>query len=374
MELQHNRIAIVSPSQNGYSETFIQEQKNGLKGKVFYYFGGEVPHYLEEFGKLSNQYIAWSIKIKRRLGFKTVSVAEEAFSYSLKKNKVQVVLAQYGPTAHQIVNVCKNQKIPLIAHFHGFDASVQSVIENSNYYKEVFDYSTFVIAVSISMQKRLIEIGCLKEKVIYNPCVANSVFNEIKPNFTESTFIGLGRFVNKKAPYYTILAFKKVHDQFPNARLVIGGIGELFETCLNLVRLMQLEEAVLLPGVINRVQFIEYLSKGLAFVQHSVTALNGDQEGTPVAVLEASAAGLPVISTIHAGIPDVIIDNETGLLVEEHDVDAMAEKMILLLKNKELAIQLGNNGKLRMKANFTLRRHLDVIDDLIERAISNTHE
>lgn len=370
MELQKNRIAIVSPSHNAYSETFIQAQKNGLTGKVFYYYGGEVPQYLEGYGKLSNRLINWSVKIKRKLGFKTLSVLEMAFRKSLQKNNIQVVLAQYGTTAHQILKVCKELNIPLITHFHGYDASVKSIIEICNNYKAVFEYSTFVMAVSLSMQKRLIELGCPKEKVIYNTYGPKNSFLDISPHFDSSTFIAVGRFVNKKAPYYTILAFKKAHDKFPEARLIIGGTGELFETCFNLIRTLKIENVVSLPGMIDRVQFVEYLSNGLAFVQHSVTALNGDQEGTPVAILEASAAGLPVISTFNAGIPDVIQDRETGFLVQEHDVGAMAEQMIKLLENKGLAKKLGQNGKERIKANFSLKTHLDVLDDLIESSIN----
>lgn len=364
-------IAIVSPSQEAYSETFIQEQKKGLSGKVFYYYGGYVPQFLEGFGKLKNSRITWAVKIKRKLGFKTLSVAETLFMHSLKKNKVQVVLAQYGTTAHQLVTICKKQRIPMITHFHGYDASIETVIKNCGNYKNVFEYSTFVIAVSRSMQKRLIELGCPKEKLIYNAYGPDNSFLNIQPQFNNPVFIAVGRFVSKKAPYYTILAFKKVHDQFPKVKLVMGGTGELFEACLNLVKVLKLEDAVTLPGIIKREQFVEYLSQGLAFLQHSVTALNGDQEGTPVAVLEASAAGLPVISTNHAGIPDVIIEGETGFLVEEHDVDAMAEKMILLLKDKELAKSIGMKGKERIKTDFTLQKHLSVIDGLMKRIIKD---
>jgi glycosyltransferase involved in cell wall biosynthesis len=369
MGLQENRIAMVSPLQNAYSETFIQAQKNGVKGTVFYYFGGLLPQYLEGYGKLNNRSITWSIKIKRKLGFKTFNPEEAIFIHSLKKNKIQVVMAQYGTTSNRIVSICKKINIPLITHFHGYDASITTVIESCNKYEEVFNYSTYIMAVSRSMQKRLIELGCPSEKVIYNPYGPDVSFLKLEPQFSENTFIGLGRFVEKKAPYYTILAFKKVLEQFPDAKLVIGGQGNLFEVCQNLVRYHKMEANVILPGVLTKDAFLEYLKKSLAFVQHSVTALNGDQEGTPVAIMEASAAGLPVIATLHAGIPDVIIDGTTGFLVDEHDVDGMAEKMTLLLENKALAKQLGNSGKERMKSHFSLQKHLDVIDDLVEKTI-----
>jgi len=361
---------MVSPLHNAYSESFIQEQKNGLQGEVFYYYGGNLPSHLENYGKLISRSIAIINKIKRKLKLTHYNTAETAFMQSLKQHKIQIVLAQYGTTANRIVKFCKHVNIPLITHFHGYDASVHHIIESCNNYREVFAYSTYVIAVSVSMKNRLIGLGCPKDKVVYNPCVANPLFLEIKPQFTEPVFLALGRFVEKKAPYYTILAFSKVLDKYPQAKLVMGGKGELFEVCVNLVKYLRIENNVLLPGVLTKEQFSSYLATSLAFVQHSITALTGDQEGTPVAVIEASAAGLPVIATYHAGIPDVIINGETGLLVDEHDVEAMAEKMMQLIENKELAMQLGRNGKERVKNNFTLDNHLRVIDELIVAVIT----
>ncbi len=370
MELQRNKIAMVSPSHNAYSETFIQAQKNGLQGEIFYYYGGSLPTQLENHGKLMRLSILIINKIKRKIKLTNFNAQEIAFIRSAKQHKLQVVLAQYGTTAHRFVNICKHLKIPLITHFHGFDASKLAVIEDCNNYKDVFEYSTSIIAVSLSMKERLIALGCPKEKVVYNAYGPNSLFLEIKPQFSEDVFLGLGRFVEKKAPYYTILAFSKVLKRYPQAKLIIGGNGALYEVCANLIKYLKIEENVLLPGILSKEQFSGYLTTSLAFVQHSVTALSGDQEGTPVAVIEASAAGLPIIATFHAGIPDVIMDGETGLLVEEHDVEGMAEKMIQLLENKELTMQLGQNGKERIKNNFTMERHLRVIDELITAAIA----
>lgn len=371
MGLQKNRIAMVSPSQDAYSETFIQAQKRGLKGDVYYYYGGALPLYLEGFGQLIHRSVSFWIKVQRKLGFKIEAIEEKAFIFSLKKNKIQVVLAQYGPTSHRIVGICKQLNIPLITHFHGYDASVIEVINRCKNYKNVFEYSRSVIVVSKEMEKSILSLGCTEEKLIYNPYGPDSNFLDVQPQFSEPIFIGLGRFVGKKAPYYTILAFKKVLVQFPNAKLVIGGEGELYEVCKNLVSQLKIEENVLLPGILTKVDFSNYLSKSLAFVQHSVTALNGDKEGTPLAILEASAAGLPVVSTFHAGIPDVILDGETGFLIPEHDVDAMADKMIFLLENKIKAIQMGKNGRERILSHFTIEKHLRTLDELVDKAISD---
>ncbi|WP_422854102.1 hypothetical protein [Flavobacterium ginsengisoli] len=91
-------------------------------------------------------------------------------------------MAQYGPTAHKIVSLCKKINLPLITHFHGYDASEYSIITQCNNYKEVFSYSKYVIAVSLSMKQRLIDLGCSNEKIVYNSCAPNSIFWMLIPH------------------------------------------------------------------------------------------------------------------------------------------------------------------------------------------------
>jgi glycosyltransferase involved in cell wall biosynthesis len=106
-----------------------------------------------------------------------------------------------------------------------------------------------------------------------------------------------------------------------------------------------------------------------AFVQHSVQTSYGDSEGTPVGILEGGAAGLPVVATRHAGIQDVIIDGETGLLVDEGDVDSMAESMIRLGENPVLAAELGKAARKRICAEFSMEKSIDNLWGIIETTI-----
>jgi glycosyltransferase involved in cell wall biosynthesis len=89
-------------------------------------------------------------------------------------------------------------------------------------------------------------------------------------------------------------------------------------------------------------------------VLHSVTTSDGDVEGTPVSVLEAGAAGLPVVATRHAGIADVVLDGETGLLVAERDVAGMADAVLALIRDPARAAALGRRGRERVAAEFSL--------------------
>ncbi|MFM8421765.1 MAG: glycosyltransferase, partial [Verrucomicrobiota bacterium] len=89
---------------------------------------------------------------------------------------------------------------------------------------------------------------------------------------------------------------------------------------------------------------------------------NGDMEGTPVAIIEAQSAGLPVVSTRHSGILDIVVHNETGFLVDEGDVAAMAEHMCTLLDDPELAKRMGAAGKKRIREHFTMEHHIQTIN------------
>jgi glycosyltransferase involved in cell wall biosynthesis len=222
------------------------------------------------------------------------------------------------------------------------------------------------------MEGVLLDMGCPKNKLVYNVYGPRLDFQEITPKFTKQQFVAVGRFTNKKAPYYTILAFKEVLAEFPNAQLLMAGDGALLESCQNLVCYYGLSEQVQFLGVISQEHYRKLLSESLAFVQHSVTATDGDMEGTPLSILEASAAGLPVIATRHAGIPDVVVDGKTGLLCDEHDVNTMAINMKQLLINNDYAKQLGHAGKQLIQEKFNIASHIEKLQETLESTMSKS--
>ncbi|MEO2064648.1 MAG: glycosyltransferase family 4 protein [Christiangramia sp.] len=363
-------IALLSPSQNSYSETFIKAHKEFLDGKIFYYYGGELPDKLEGGLVINSRKKRVLDILKGHYKLNEFSLPEQALITSFKKNKIDLVFAEYGGTGEKIVSVCKKLNLPLIVHFHGSDASKYDILEANDNYSQVFDYACFVIAVSQKMYNDILAMGCPKEKLVYNVYGPRKEFQHLNPSFSKQQFIAIGRFVNKKAPYYLILSFKDVIKEFPDARLVIAGDGELFNVCDNLIKYYGLEKNIELSGVISPEEYREYLKASLAFVQHSITAIDGDAEGTPLSVLEASAAGVPVLSTYHAGIPDIIQNEENGLLVQEHDVEGMSNNMIWILNNVEHAKKMGANGKRIIQSNFTLKRHIEILNSLIKKAVN----
>jgi colanic acid/amylovoran biosynthesis glycosyltransferase len=271
-----------------------------------------------------------------------------------KKNKIQVVLAENGITGFQVLKACKELKLPLVVHFHGFDAYSNVVLEqHKENYKKMFAYASAIIAVSRHMTEQLIKLGAPAEKVFYNAYgVDTSKFRQGCRRTSTMQVIAVGRFVEKKAPYLTILAFEKVLKRLPEAKLVMVGSGILHDVCRRLVESLHIEDSVDLRGVLSHDRVAELMQQSRVFVQHSLVPASGDSEGTPLAILEAGASGLPVVSTKHTGIIEAVLHGKTGFLVNEGDIDAMADYLYQLLSNPELATRMGNNARKHISENF----------------------
>jgi glycosyltransferase involved in cell wall biosynthesis len=141
--------------------------------------------------------------------------------------------------------------------------------------------------------------------------------------------------------------------------LVMVGEGPLFGEARRLVDEMDLQEAVTLLGTRSQQEVAELMRQTRAFVQHSLVAPDGDSEGSPVAVMEAQLSGLPVVATRHGGIPEVVQDRGTGFLVDEGDVETMADAMAQLAANPDLAARMGVAARTRAAQSFTVQNHLE---------------
>ncbi len=376
-------ILILSPSKIGLTETFIRAHIERLEGNVNYLYGYALDfkttddqsledYYFEKptiFDRLLNllpHYIFFRINTERQ----KKTTREVLIKRYIVEQKIDVVLAEYGTSGSFIAPICKELNVPLIVHFHGFDASVHKVLENfSKGYRLMYNYASSIIVVSKAMKKALMAHGCPESKLVLNTYGPHPDYLEVTADYSSNNIISVGRHTYKKAPYLTILAFQKVLRKYPDLKLTMIGTGELFEVSRNMVKSLGLENSIILPGGLPREDIIPYLKRSFMFVQHSLVAGNGDSEGTPVGIIEAMAAGLPIVSTLHAGIPDVVIENETGSLVEEGDIERMANYIEKIAENRNLARQMGLSGKRTIAEKYTMEKHLETINKAIKNAV-----
>lgn len=375
---------IISPHRNAISETFILAHIEFLRGpKVV--LNGNYPEYacdsreiryfygsnrrLKKLAKLLPHYFYERLISPRALSEKSVHDYIAGF---FKAYHVDVILAEYGFSGAEICPHARALRIPLIVHFHGHDAHrLPELGAFQERYRQLFRYAFRIISVSRFMSASLVALGADPARIVYNPYGPREYFYDIKPDFRK-TFLAAGRFTDIKGPYLTVLAFKQVLDEVPDASLVMVGDGPLRETCISLAKTWGLGPRVSFPGALRHEQLLPLFAQACCFVQHSVTPSYGDAEGTPVAILEAGAASLPVVSTRHAGIQDVVVHEKTGFLVQERDVQGMANYMRLLIRNKPLCRLMGQDARDHVRANFSMARHIGCLDEVVRTARSES--
>lgn len=366
------RIAIATPSENAWSETFIAAHIDRLSGVASVLSGGELPTRVvngpafRTYGGLS--FIKDQV-LARLLRTDMHGLVKRRLARQLRKDRIDVVLAEYGTTAHAMIGPCKRAGVPLVAHFHGFDAHKESAAEATGRYAALFDYASALVVVSRAMEQRMLELGAPRKKLKYS-CYGIDVdrFAQGDPASAPPHFIAVGRFVDKKAPHLTLSAFELLLERVPEARLTFVGQGPLWESCQQRVRSGALAGKVDLCGVRKPEEVAALMRGSRAFVQHSVRALSGDMEGTPLAVLEAMATGVPVIATRHAGIPDVVQHDVQGLLCEEFDVRGMAANMERVAADSTFAARLGRKGRASAEREHRVEDHIERLQALLAAA------
>lgn len=362
------KLAILTPKDEKNAETFIQSHIKYLPFEKVVIYGGSFPYLKEKnlIVEIESKLFALINIAKKILSLKAISFKAYRLKKLLIKENIDLVFAEYLVTGAEAVKVCKQLDVPLVSIALGYEISQEDVLKAySNKYKELFDYAKNIFVVSNHMKSKLKQLGCLESKIVYTPIGPEDTFFKITPNFKKQQLLAVGRFVEKKAPEITIKAFYKVLKKHPNAILVMAGVGPLLNKCKKLILELDISQSVKFLGNINRKEYLELLESSYMFVQHSIIASTGDSEGTPVAILEASASGLPIVSTHHAGIPDVVINDKTGFLVPEKDVNLMSEKIVVLLNDSEKAKCFGEAGKSYVFENFSLKKHLDTITEII---------
>lgn len=337
------------------------------------------PVYEKSVNGLTNRVVS---KLYRTIAGKTTFISPAQFKYwrdACRKHNVRLIHAHFGPGGLQMLALAKSLNIPLIVTFHGFDASalLKSSVYKANI-KNLFDYAD-VICVSKFFRDRLKNYGINfnKTKIHYIGIpLEDFEFVRRKPIYLKYQnneilrFLQVSNFVEKKGHCYTIEAFYKILKLYPKIQITFAGDGPLRKEIEGRCRLLGLSDKVTFTGKVVKKQVVELMHQSDVFVHHSITAKNGDQEGIPTVIMEAMATGLPVISTYHSGIPELIQDGVNGFLVPERDVEEYAQKIKALLKYSE---DIGQRAFDKVNRDFNMTPQNEKLAIIYKEAI-NEHQ
>ena len=375
----HSNIAI--------SETFMYDLIKGLEGKSeLTWYSGElfIKHKIVEqqiatgYSPNLSRLPSYAFKIgqlKGNLGYKLKMKISLFLSNNklkkIKKNDLpDIAYVEYLTSAIWLRSFFEKNDIPYVVHVHGYDIS--SELRDPQYkieLKKVFSSVTFLIAASNYIKRLLIIEGCPGEKiVVIRLGIATDLIFPLsweKRLMDNPSVIFLGRLTQKKNPIALVHAFDIVRKKIPNVKFTIIGDGPLYKEVENRINLLGLDEFVSLLGALPREESFPIMNRHWIYAQHSVTAISGDKEGYAISPAEAAAHELPVVSTLHNGIPEHVIEGKTGFLVPEFDYVSMAERIIDLIENPALAEKMGKAGRKNIQFLNDPKIRIDEIYNLL---------
>ncbi|HDQ0455781.1 TPA: colanic acid biosynthesis glycosyltransferase WcaL [Escherichia coli] len=244
-----------------------------------------------------------------------------------------VFIAHFGPAG---VTAAKLRELGVIRGkiatiFHGIDISSREVLNHyTPEYQQLFRRGDLMLPISDLWAGRLQKMGCPREKIAVSRMgVDMTRFSPrpVKAPATPLEIISVARLTEKKGLHVAIEACRQLKEQGMAFRYRILGIGPWERRLRTLIEQYQLEDVVEMPGFKPSHEVKAMLDDADVFLLPSVTGADGDMEGIPVALMEAMAVGIPVISTLHSGIPELVEADKSGWLVPENDARALAQRL-----------------------------------------------
>jgi colanic acid/amylovoran biosynthesis glycosyltransferase len=278
-------------------------------------------------------------------------------SFFLLGKKYDIIHCHFGQNAFPFVELLKiGFPLRLLTSFHGFDAHSFVRMEGPRIYEGLFQLGHYFTANTTFTKQRIVQLGCPENRVAVLPeSLICEVFlrKEDLPSGKDSiVLLTVGRLVEKKGYEYSLRAVARVYGKYKNIRYWIVGEGPLKPVLEEWVAGLHLEEVVVFMGPKAQEEVKHLYHSADIFILASITAADGDMEGQALVLQEAQTAELPVISTWHNGIPDGVLDGQSGFLVPERDEVALAESIEWLIEHPDERKKMGRCGK-----EFVIRKY-----------------
>jgi len=280
----------------------------------------------------------------------------------LDKGHYDILHCHFGPCGVDAVFLKKLGALhgKIVTTFHGYDLTQYLRHAGPRAYDSLFETGDLFLPISTRWKEKLLTMGCREDKIrVHRMGIDVDGFKP--PSRSKRTdgkikLLSVARLVEKKGIEYAIRAVSRVAEHTPNLQYRIAGDGPLKEDLVHLAANLGLEEKVHFLGSKEHNEILHLMSDSDILLAPSVTSKDGDQEGIPVVLMEALAMQLPVISTDHSGIPELVQDGVSGLLVPERDVETLAKRLTDLIEQPKLRISLGRAGRKAVEQHYNIIR------------------
>lgn len=252
---------------------------------------------------------------------------------------------------------------PLVTTFHAYDLTKYLEKWGETLYARLFELGDRFLVISERWRARLLELGCPEEKIRVHhmgvDCRRLSAGRKDCDDTQPVRLLSVGRMVEKKGFEYGVRAVAELVRRGLRCEYEIIGDGPLRTELERLIERLDVSTTVRLSGWKTSAEVFARLRASDVLMAPSVTGRDGDQEGIPVTLMEAMAIGLPVVSTRHSGIPELVRDKESGYLVAERDVAGLAERLADLMESPQRRRAMGAAGRSAVERDFDIEKQND---------------
>lgn len=303
------------------------------------------------------------LKLFRKIG---IRIHPLTYDQVFKKHRPKLLHSHFGDRGWYDIPLARKYNLKHIVTFYGYDVKMLPSKQRiwRKRYKDLFNHVDLVLCEGPHMAKEIIHLGCNPEKVQVQHLgveVDTIPFQPRQINPQEPIRILIaGSFREKKGIPYALEAIARVRLTFPNLVVTIIGDSsghrreeEEKRKIAEVIRRHNLTPIIRWLGFQPHDVLMKEAYKHHIFLSPSITATNGDTEGgAPVTIIEMSATGMPIVSTRHCDIPEVVQHGATGLLAEERDVEGLAHHLLWLMRHCEIWPKMGEAGRRHVQAQF----------------------
>ena len=293
------------------------------------------------------------------------------FHARARREQPALLHAHFASGGLTAIPLAKSLGVPLLVTLHGSDVTVKWASARS--IRRLGREATLFLCVSHFIRDRAIAAGLPEEKLrVHYIGVDLQQFQAPAADVAGAGVLFVGRLVEKKGCAYLIRAMASVQQTYPDCLLTIIGDGPLRGYLASHAK--ELGVACRFLGAQPATIVREHLRTTRIFCAPSVTATNGDSEGLGIVFAEAQAMGIPVVSSLHGGIPEVVSDGRTGLLVHERDHPALAAAIASLLGNASLWEQFRHNARAHIEHSFDLAKQTAELETIYRDVIATASQ